>query len=194
MEGKPTHNTQLCSRECSQARNAHTYTHTHNVLGTPRTLNISRCEDLQSDGEPEHHMIPQNLQEETKWQKLKKRKRTTFLSPSENTSLPKSIIQPEEREFVVDSDASLHMIIKKDLSDAEMDSLTESCSPTTVKPPMEKCRRMKRIEDILDHESPRKHASSIVAWKALRWLVNTVNIPVRWAAIDLDKTIGSTVW
>ena len=38
----------------------------------------------------------------------------------------------DEREFVVESGASMHMISKKDLSDAEMDTLTKSCSPTTV--------------------------------------------------------------
>ena len=36
------------------------------------------------------------------------------------------------REFVVDSGASMHMISKKDLRDAEMDTLTKSCSPTIV--------------------------------------------------------------
>ena len=38
----------------------------------------------------------------------------------------------------------MHMISKKDLSDAEMDTLTKSCSPTKSLPPMEKCKRMKR--------------------------------------------------
>ena len=46
--------------------------------------------------------------------------------------LPASTLKPEEREFVVDSGASMHMISKKDLSDAEMDTLTTSRSPTTV--------------------------------------------------------------
>ena len=56
-----------------------------------------------------------------------------------------SNLKPEEREFVVDSGASMHMIRKKDLNDAEMDTLTKSCSPTIViNRPMEKCRRMKR--------------------------------------------------
>ena len=41
-------------------------------------------------------------------------------------------LKPEEREFVVDSVASMHMIRKKDLNDAEMDTLTKSCSPSTV--------------------------------------------------------------
>ena len=34
-------------------------------------------------------------------------------------------LKPEEREFVVDSGASMHMISKKDLSKAEMDTLDE---------------------------------------------------------------------
>ena len=39
----------------------------------------------------------------------------------------------------------MHMISKKDLSDAEMDTLTKSCSPyDSHNRQMEKCRRMKR--------------------------------------------------
>ena len=87
-------------------------------------------------------------QEETEWQeqgareaawklaksvlKLKEQERATFFSPSENRCLPASTLKPEEREFVVDSGASMHMISKKDLNDAEMDTLTKSCSPTIV--------------------------------------------------------------
>ena len=86
--------------------------------------------------------------EETEWQeqgareaawklaknvlKLKEHQRATFFSPSENRCLPASTLKPEEREFVVDSGASMHMISKKDLSKAEMDTLTKSCSPTIV--------------------------------------------------------------
>ena len=87
-------------------------------------------------------------QEETEWQeqgareaawrlaksvlKLKEQERATFFSPSENRCLPAPTLKPEEREFVVDSGASMHMISKKDLSDAEMDTLTKSCSPAIV--------------------------------------------------------------
>ena len=87
-------------------------------------------------------------QEETEWQeqsareaawklatsvlKLKEHERATFFSPSENRCLPASNLKPEEREFVVDSGASMHMISKKDLSDSEMDTLSKSCSPTIV--------------------------------------------------------------
>ena len=64
--------------------------------------------------------------------KLKEQERATFFSPSENRCLPASNLKPEEREFVVDSGASMHMISKKDLNSAEMETLTKSCSPTTV--------------------------------------------------------------
>ena len=47
--------------------------------------------------------------------KLKEKNRATFFSPSENRCLPASTLKPEEREFVVDSGASMHMISKKGL-------------------------------------------------------------------------------
>ena len=87
-------------------------------------------------------------QEETEWQeqgareaawklaknvlKRKEHERATFFSPSENWCLPASDLEIEEREFVVDSGVSMHMISNKNLSDAEMDTLTKSCSPTIV--------------------------------------------------------------
>ena len=64
--------------------------------------------------------------------KLKEKNIAAFLSPLENWCLLASNLKPEEREFVVDSRASMHMISKKDLSDAELDTLTKSCSPTIV--------------------------------------------------------------
>ena len=64
--------------------------------------------------------------------KLKEHERAIFFSPSENRCLLASNLKPEEREFVVDSGASMHMISNKDLIDAEMDTLTKSCSPTIV--------------------------------------------------------------
>ena len=86
--------------------------------------------------------------EETEWQercareaawklaknvfKLKEHERAAFFSSPENRCHLASSLKPEEREFVVDSGASMHMIRKKDLSDAEMDTLTKSCSPTIV--------------------------------------------------------------
>ena len=65
-------------------------------------------------------------------QKLQEKHKAAFFSPSENRCLPASTLKPEEREFVVDSGASMHTISKKDLSNAEMDTLTKSCSHTIV--------------------------------------------------------------
>ena len=99
-------------------------------------------------------------QEETEWQeqgareaawklaksvlKLKEHERATFFSLSENRCLPASFLKLEEREFVVDSGAN-----------GEVQTHEEA----TV------C--VKEL-DVLDCESLRKHASSIVAWKGSR--------------------------
>ena len=64
--------------------------------------------------------------------KLKEHEKAAFFSSPENRCHLASTLKPEEREFVVDSGASMHMISKKDLSEAEMDTLTKSCSPTIV--------------------------------------------------------------
>ena len=64
--------------------------------------------------------------------KLKEHERAAFFSPLENRCLPASTLKPEEREFVVDSGASMHMISKKDLNSAELETVTTSRSPTTV--------------------------------------------------------------
>ena len=65
-------------------------------------------------------------------QKLKEQERATFFSSPEDRCLHASTLKPEERELVVDSGASMHMISKKDLSNAEMDTLTKSCSLAIV--------------------------------------------------------------
>ena len=119
-------------------------------------------------------------QEETEWQeqgaleaawklaksvlKIKEHERATFFSPSENWCLPASNLKLEEREFVVDSGVSMHMISKKDLNDAEMDTLTKSCSPTIVITANGEVQThgeaivYVKVGHILDYE----HASSIV--------------------------------
>ena len=56
------------------------------------------------------------------------RKSSILLTFGKQVCLPASTLQPEEREIVVDSGASMHMISKKDLHSAEMDTLTKSCS------------------------------------------------------------------
>ena len=106
------------------------------------------CPGEPHKGSPDAPKFEDRSQEETEWQeqgareaawklaknvfKLKEHERATFFSSPENRCLPASTLKPEEREFVVDSGASMHMISKKDLSNAEMDTLTKSCSPTIV--------------------------------------------------------------
>ena len=98
--------------------------------------------------------------------KLKENNKATFFSPSENRCLPASTLKPVEREFVVDSEASMHMISQKDLNDAEMDTLTKSCSPMIVitangeVPTHEEATVLcQRVGKILVCESLRKHAA-----------------------------------
>ena len=64
--------------------------------------------------------------------KVKEHERAAFFSSPENRCHLASTLKPEEREFVVDSGASMHMISKKDLSNAEMDTLTKSFSRTIL--------------------------------------------------------------
>ena len=46
--------------------------------------------------------------------------------------LAESTIKLEEREFVVDSGASMHMVSKKDINSAELETMRISKNPTTV--------------------------------------------------------------
>ena len=74
-------------------------------------------------------------------------------------------------EFAVDSGASMHMISKKGLGSAELETVTTSRSPTTVITANGEVQRgyslCQRIGYILDNESPRGYASSFIARKAL---------------------------
>ena len=65
--------------------------------------------------------------------KAQEKDKASFHSPSEEWVLPvASTKEPEEREFVVDSGASMHMVSKKDLNSAELETMRISRSPTTV--------------------------------------------------------------
>ena len=118
-------------------------------------------------------------QEETEWQeqgareaagnlaqsvkKFKDHERATFFSPSENRCLAASL-KPEDREFVVDSGASMHMISKKDLSEAEMDTLTKSCSPTIV---------ITANGEVQTHEEAIAHVKELEIFLTMKVLENT---------------------
>ena len=105
------------------------------------------CPGAPHERSPNAPKFEDRSREETEWQelgareaawklaknvfKLKEYEKAAFFSPTEDKCLRASVLKPE-REFVVDSGASMHMISKKDLCEAEMDTLTKSCSPTIV--------------------------------------------------------------
>ena len=84
----------------------------------------SFCPGEPHERSPNAPKFEDRSQEETEWQeqgaretawmqaksvfKLKEQERATFFSPSENRCLPASNPKPEERQFVVDSGASMH--------------------------------------------------------------------------------------
>ena len=66
--------------------------------------------------------------------KLKEKEdKAAFYSPSEEWIMPAaSTINPKEREFVVDSGASMHMVSKRDFNKAELETVRISKNPTMV--------------------------------------------------------------
>ena len=67
-----------------------------------------------------------------KFYKLKEKDKATVYSPTdEQIMTAASTIKPEEREFVVDTGASMHMVSKKDLY-FESETMRMSKNPTTV--------------------------------------------------------------
>ena len=65
--------------------------------------------------------------------KLKEKDKSAFhFSAEEWVLAAASTKELEEREFVVDSGASMHMVRKKDLNCAELETIKTSWSPTTV--------------------------------------------------------------
>ena len=101
-----------------------------------RSLNAPKFEDRSQEETTEWQ---EQCAREAAWRraksiiKFREKHKTTFFSTSDNWCLPApSNLKPEERKFVVDSGASMHMISKKVLNSAELETVTTSRSPTTV--------------------------------------------------------------
>ena len=59
--------------------------------------------------------------------------KTTFYTPIEAKVMPAPTSKrPEDREYVVDSGASVHMMSREELSSGEMDTVKRSRTPTVV--------------------------------------------------------------
>ena len=66
--------------------------------------------------------------------KLKETDTATFFSPTNEWCHPApSVIKPEEREFVADSGASMHMLNRKDLNSVELEIVRVSIRRRSVK-------------------------------------------------------------
>ena len=65
--------------------------------------------------------------------KLREKDKAAFYFSAEEWEFPAvSTKELEEREFVIDSGASMHMVSKKDLNSAELETMRTSRCPTTV--------------------------------------------------------------
>ena len=65
--------------------------------------------------------------------KLKEKDKAAFHFPAEEWILPAaSTKEPEERDIVVDSGASMHMVSKKHHNSAELETMRTSWCPMTV--------------------------------------------------------------
>ena len=64
--------------------------------------------------------------------KLKANDKATFFSLAKWVLPAASAREPEEREFVVDSGAGVHMVSKRDLNSAELETMRTSRSPTVM--------------------------------------------------------------
>ena len=71
--------------------------------------------------------------DEPKHLQAQRKKKATVCSPSEEWVLPvASMKEPEERKFAIDSETSIHMVSKKDLNSAELETMRISRNPTKV--------------------------------------------------------------
>ena len=88
---------------------------------------MKRLKDNSDVPEARHGTLPKTNT------RSKKNDKATFYSPAEEWVLPASSTkEPEEREFVVNSGACMHMVSKRDLNYAELETMRTSRSPTTV--------------------------------------------------------------
>ena len=94
----------------------------------------------------------------------------------------------------------MHIISKKDVNSAELETLTTSKSPTTVitakwwsADEWRGHSLCQRIGFVLDNESPRGDASSFIARKALRWTRVLIRVDQRSKSTSHWKRYSDTV-
>ena len=107
--------------------------------------------------------------------KLKKSDKTSFHTPTEKGMSAPTSKRPEEREFVVDSGASMHIKKKKELSSEEMGTVRRFRNPTVVLTASGEGANSRgstsvrsRSQSVRNRAVTQGNASSPIAWKALR--------------------------
>ena len=111
------------------------------LISCPRELsaapiNTPKMEDLSQEETKWQSNVP--MKQRGSWPKvdgnIKETNKAAFFSPSENWCLlASSNLEPEDRElFVVDFRAPMHMINPKDLNSDVFETVTKSCSHTTI--------------------------------------------------------------
>ena len=79
-----------------------------------------------------------------------------------------STIKPEEREFVVESRASMHTVSKKDLDSAELETMRISKNPTTVMTANGEVQTREEATVYVKELDLWRNSRSSFTWKALR--------------------------
>ena len=95
-----------------------------------------------------------------------------FFSPKlECKAAPTSTVNRDEREFIVDSGASMHMMSKMELTPEEMETIRVSRLPTTVITAIgsinttEMASLRARFGHVRHCPTPRRHSSSVTSGK-----------------------------
>ena len=105
---------------------------------------MKRLKDNSDAPEARHGTLPKNIY------KLKEKDKATFYSPAEECVLPAaSKKEPQEREFVVESGASMHMhmVSKRDAHSAELETMRISKCPANKRRSHGICQRIGPIRD-----------------------------------------------
>ena len=103
--------------------------------------------------------------------KFKEKGKANIFSPTEAWCIPApSVTNPEDRESVADSGASMHMLSKKDLNTAEMETVRVTKTPSKVitanrdvQTNEEATAYVKELDTLFDSKAPRRYTGSALA-------------------------------
>ena len=109
--------------------------------------------------------------------KLKANDKATYFSPAKWVLPSASARESEEREFVVDSGASMHVVSETDLNSAELETMRTSRNPTTV---------------MTANGEVRTNKEATVYVEQVELFVNVMLLPETPAVLSLGETLRGT--